>query len=401
MKKDWSIGLMTGTANDGNIDIAAIRTDGEKIIEFGPYELFPYENKKIRELVFETYEAAKTWNFQGPEPKIFSSVEKLITIEQSEAVNKFITKYNLQRESIFSIGFHGQTILHRPPNNIIKLGKTRQLGDGNMMSNYLKLPVAFDFRSNDVAHGGQGAPLAPIYHLALSKLINKNSLVFLNIGGISNITFIGENDNLIAFDAGPGNAPIDDFVKKNNRGSMDKNGEFAERGKANSELIETIMNNNRGPMDKNGEFAERGKANSELIETIMNNKYFEKLFPKSLDRFDFDFQDINQLEFEDGCATITKIISLSIAKGINQLPQKPLKIIVSGGGSKNLTLMKQLNTTTNISCAKVEDYGFRGDAIEAEAFAYLSARCFKNLPLSFPFTTGVKEPMLGGTKISP
>ena len=373
MIKDWSIGLMTGTANDGNIDIAAIRTDGEKIIEFGPYELFPYENKKIRELVFETYEAAKTWNFQGPEPKIFSSVEKLITIEQSEAVNKFITKYNLQRESIFSIGFHGQTILHRPPNNIIKLGKTRQLGDGNMMSNYLKLPVAFDFRSNDVAHGGQGAPLAPIYHLALSKLINKNSLVFLNIGGISNITFIGENDNLIAFDAGPGNAPIDDFVKKNNRGSM----------------------------DKNGEFAERGKANSELIETIMNNKYFEKLFPKSLDRFDFDFQDINQLEFEDGCATITKIISLSIAKGINQLPQKPLKIIVSGGGSKNLTLMKQLNTTTNISCAKVEDYGFRGDAIEAEAFAYLSARCFKNLPLSFPFTTGVKEPMLGGTKISP
>ena len=127
MKKDWSIGLMTGTVNDGNIDIAAIRTDGEKIIEFGPYELFPYENKKIRQLVFETYEAAKTWNFQGPEPQIFSTVEKLITIEQSEAVNKFISKNNLHRESIYSIGFHGQTILHRPPNNIKKFGKTRQL----------------------------------------------------------------------------------------------------------------------------------------------------------------------------------------------------------------------------------------------------------------------------------
>ena len=373
MKKDWSIGLMTGTVNDGNIDIAAIRTDGEKIIEFGPYELFPYENKKIRQLVFETYEAAKTWNFQGPEPQIFSTVEKLITIEQSEAVNKFISKNNLHRESIYSIGFHGQTILHRPPNNIKKFGKTRQLGDGNMMSNYLNLPVVFDFRSNDVANGGQGAPLAPIYHLALSKLINKKSLVFLNIGGISNITFIGQDENLIAFDTGPGNAPLDDYVKKNNKGSM----------------------------DKNGEFAEQGKANSELIEKIMNNKYFEKSFPKSLDRFDFDFQDINQLEFEDGCATLTKIIALSIAKGLNQLPQKPSQIIVSGGGSKNQTLMKQLNSTTNISCSKVEDYGFRGDAIEAEAFAYLSARCFRNLPLSYPFTTGVKEPTLGGIKISP
>ena len=237
MKKDWSIGLMSGTSNDGKIDIAAIRTDGEKILEFGPYQLFPYENKNIRNVIFDTYEEAKKWDFNGAEPEIFSKAQELITLEQSKAVKKFLEKYNFKKENIYSVGFHGQTVLHRPPNNKTKIGKTKQLGDGKMMCRFIGLPVVYDFRSNDVANGGQGAPLAPIYHLALSKTMNENSLIFLNIGGISNLTYIDLDSDLIAFDTGPGNSPIDDFVKMNKSGSMDKDGIFAKRGKPKKLLI--------------------------------------------------------------------------------------------------------------------------------------------------------------------
>ena len=373
MKKDWSIGLMTGTVNDGNIDVAAIRTDGEKIFEFGPYQLYPYENNNIRKVIFDTYEEAKNWDFKGAEPEIFSKVQELITLEQSKAVKKFLEKYNFKKQNIYSVGFHGQTILHRPPNGSTKVGKTKQLGDGKIMSRYLDLPVVCDFRSNDVANGGQGAPLAPIYHLALSKILNENSLIFLNIGGISNLTFIDFDCDLIAFDTGPGNAPIDDFVKMHKSGSMDKDGQFAKRGN----------------LDKN------------VVESIMSNKYFQKPFPKSLDRFDFKFQKLSNLSLEDGCATITKIIALSISKSIDLLPKKPKKIILTGGGRKNSSLVEQINLETKINCSKIEDYGLRGDAIEAEAFAYLSVRSLKNLPLSFPLTTGVRYPMVGGVKCLP
>lgn len=373
MKKDWSIGLMSGTSNDGKIDVAAIRTDGEKILEFGPYQLFPYENKNIRNVIFDTYEEAKKWDFNGAEPEIFSKAQELITLEQSKAVKKFLEKYNFKKENIYSVGFHGQTVLHRPPNNKTKIGKTKQLGDGKMMCRFIGLPVVYDFRSNDVANGGQGAPLAPIYHLALSKTMNENSLIFLNIGGISNLTYIDLDSDLIAFDTGPGNSPIDDFVKMNKSGSM----------------------------DKDGMFARRGKPKKRVVEKIMSNEYFQKSYPKSLDRFDFDFQEISHLSLEDGCATLTKIIALSILKGIDLLPKKPKKIIISGGGRKNSTLIEQIKFQTKLNCYKIEDYGMRGDAIEAEAFAYLSARSLKDLPLSFPHTTGVSYPLVGGEKCLP
>ena len=200
-----------------------------------------------------------------------------------------------------------------------------------------------------------------------------SKLIFLNIGGISNLTYIDLDSDLIAFDTGPGNSPIDDFVKMNKSGSI----------------------------DKDGIFAKRGKPKKRVVEKIMSNEYFQKSYPKSLDRFDFDFQEISDLSLEDGCATLTKIIALSILKGIDLLPKKPKKIIISGGGRKNSTLIEQIKFQTKLNCYKIEDYGMRGDAIEAEAFAYLSARSLKDLPLSFPHTTGVSYPLVGGEKCLP
>ena len=176
MSLKWTIGLMTGTVNDGYIDIAALRTNGTDVVEFGPFELFPYKDKTIKELIFKTYEEARKWNFEGPEPNIFSLTEKKITEEQSYAIEEFINKYKIKKYDISCIGFHGLTVLHRPIDSNNQVGKTRQLGNGQMMSDYLQLPVVNNFRSNDIEHGGQGAPLAPIYHLALPRYIKQKNI---------------------------------------------------------------------------------------------------------------------------------------------------------------------------------------------------------------------------------
>lgn len=367
MKHKWSIGLMTGTVNDGFIDVAALKTDGHKIIEYGPFELIPYQNKHIQSKIIETVKAAKIWRFDNTEPSIFAETEKLISLEQSEAVNKFIHKFNIKREDISCVGFHGLTVLHQAPLGGIK-GKTKQLGDGDLMANYLKIPVVNDFRTNDMLNGGQGAPLAPIYHLALSHYINKKNIIILNIGGVSNITYIGEDDTLIAFDTGPGNAPINDFVLKKNSGHM----------------------------DTNGNFAAKGSINLDFINSFLSHPYFDLNYPKSLDRDQFSYDQIDEMSLEDGCATLTKLIGENISKAIKLLPKKPECIIASGGGRKNLSIMKAVNESTNIKCESIEKYGLRGDAIEAEAFAFLAERSLKNLPLSFPTTTGVTKPLTGG-----
>ena len=236
------------------------------------------------------------------------------------------------------------------------------------MANYLKIPVVNDFRTNDMLNGGQGAPLAPIYHLALSHYINKKNIIILNIGGVSNITYIDEDDTLIAFDTGPGNAPINDFVLKKNSGHM----------------------------DTNGNFAAKGSINLDFINSFLSHPYFDLNYPKSLDRDQFSYDQVHEMSLEDGCATLTKLIGENISKAIKLLPKKPECIIVSGGGRKNLSIMKAISESTNIKCENIEKYGLRGDAIEAEAFAFLAVRSLKNLPLSFPTTTGVTKPLTGG-----
>ena len=368
MTLNWSIGLMTGTVNDGYIDIAALRTDGTEIIEFGPCELSAYKDQSIKELIFKTYEEASKWNFEGPEPDIFALTEKKITEEQSAAIEKFINKYDIRKNEISCVGFHGLTVLHRPVDSNNNVGKTRQLGNGQMMSDYLQLPVVNNFRSNDIEHGGQGAPLAPIYHLALAKYIKERNIVFLNIGGVSNITYVGNNDELVALDCGPGNAPIDDLVRYHKKGLM----------------------------DKDGQFAKLGNVNHDLVSDFMKNEFFNLPYPKSLDRNNFNFDDIYKLSLEDGCATIVKIIAIGISQALQTLPNKPSKILTSGGGRKNLTTINEIALETKIQCDNIDDYNLRGDAIEAEAFAFLAVRSLNQLPLSFPSTTGVKFPVTGG-----
>ena len=364
----WSIGLMTGTVNDGFIDIAALRTDGKKVVEFGPYELSAYKDQSIKPLIFKTYEEAKKWNFEGVEPEIFSLTEKKITEEQSSVVKEFIEKYNFKKNDISCVGFHGLTVLHRPVDTNHKNGKTRQLGNGQMMSDYLQLPVVNNFRSNDIEHGGQGAPLAPIYHKALANFIKEKDIVFLNVGGVSNITFVGNNDDLIALDCGPGNAPIDDFVRYHNKGLM----------------------------DKDGNFAKLGNVNYDLVDEFMKNDFFNLPYPKSLDRNSFNFDNIYKLSLEDGCATMVKIIAMGISEALKLLPKKPSRILTAGGGRKNHTIVNEINLETKIPCKNIDDYNLRGDAIEAEAFAFLAVRSLNDLPLSFPSTTGVKYPVTGG-----
>ena len=368
MSLKWSIGLMTGTVNDGFIDIAALRTDGKNVVEFGPYELSAYKDQSIKHLIFKTYEEAKKWNFEGVEPEIFSLTEKKITEEQSSAVEEFIEKYNIKKKNISCVGFHGLTVLHRPVDSNNTNGKTRQLGNGQMMSDYLQLPVVNNFRSNDIEHGGQGAPLAPIYHLALANFIKEKDIAFLNIGGVSNITFVGNNDELIALDCGPGNAPIDDFVRYHNKGLM----------------------------DRDGNFAKLGNVNYDLVDEFMKNDFFNLLYPKSLDRNSFNFDSIYKLSLEDGCATMVKIIAMGISEALKLLPKKPSRILTAGGGRKNRTIINEINLETKIPCKNIDDYNLRGDAIEAEAFAFLAVRSLNDLPLSFPSTTGVKHPVTGG-----
>jgi len=237
-----------------------------------------------------------------------------------------------------------------------------------MMSDYLQLPVVNNFRSNDIEHGGQGAPLAPIYHKALANFIKEKDIVFLNVGGVSNITFVGNNDDLIALDCGPGNAPIDDFVRYHNKGLM----------------------------DKDGNFAKLGNVNYDLVDEFMKNDFFNLPYPKSLDRNSFNFDNIYKLSLEDGCATMVKIIAMGISEALKLLPKKPSRILTAGGGRKNHTIVNEINLETKIPCKNIDDYNLRGDAIEAEAFAFLAVRSLNDLPLSFPSTTGVKYPVTGG-----
>ena len=220
MKTRWHIGLMTGTVLDGNIDVAFLRTDGKIIEEFGYYNLLPYD-EEVKGLLIKAINEAQIWDFNGPEPAIFSKTEAALTNSQTVAVQRCIKLSGIDENEIEAVGFHGQTVLHRAPNKSSK-GKTRQLGDGQTMANKLGIPVVYDFRTNDISEGGQGAPLCPIYHAALLKKIGATSTTaILNLGGLGNLSCYSEKYDLIAFDTGPANAPVNDWIKSFNLGQMD------------------------------------------------------------------------------------------------------------------------------------------------------------------------------------
>ena len=369
-----AIGLMSGTSMDG-VDASLIRSNG--IDEFTNIldKYYEYDDSlhqeliDLRNLILVDEDLRKYSNR-------LSELEREITIFHSKVVNEISLKYN---DEIDFIGFHGQTIFHNPEKKI-----TKQLGEGNLLSQLVNKRVIYDFRQKDLKNNGQGAPLTPIFHHLLSQNINKKYKIefpvcFINIGGISNITKISKKnevveENLEAFDLGPGNCLIDEWIRKNSNKNFDLGGSIAKSGKINQLILNQIIDNFK-------------------IES----------YEKSLDIKDFDISFARGLSLEDGCATITNFTAYLIAKGIehsNLNGTKPIKYLVCGGGRKNSFLIQNikdyLSNNKNISLDTIDKYSYDGDYVESQAFGYLAIRSFLNLPISFPKTTGCKTPTVGG-----
>lgn len=346
------MGLMSGTSCDG-IDGSLLKTDGQKIYEFGPNIYFAYPD------AFQGV-IQKHLGASHPSPEI-DQLEKQLTQFHGDVVKEIQHKFP---HKIDLIGFHGQTLFHQPP-------KTWQIGDGAFLSQLTKTDVAFNFRQNDVCLGGQGAPLVPIYHQTLVQDLLKPCAI-INVGGVSNVTWIGQGDELIAFDLGPGMALINDWVYR---------------------LTQK-------PFDEGGALAQRGTIHHDLIKKWCGHSYFAKPYPKSLDRNQFTgiFEDIESLHGEDGLATLTAFTAQTILKGLALLPHFPTTVLLSGGGRKNgflFELIAQL-MPAKTQVARIDILGFDGDYIESQAFAYLAARVKNNLPLTFPLTTGAPTALCGG-----
>lgn len=367
MQPIWAVGLMTGTVLDGNIDVALLKTDGETIETFGAYTLAPYP-QAIRDTLEETLAQARKWNFEGTEPAIFARAEEMLTRSQSAAVKELVEGAGLSLNDIGVIGFHGQSVLHRAPQPG-RIGATRQLGNGDLMHDLLGVKVAYDFRSADVRAGGQGAPLAAIYHQALLRSLGTHGeTAVLNLGGVANVTWWDGADTLIAFDTGPANAPLNDFMKAHGLGDM----------------------------DRNGAFARTGTVDEARLAQLLKHPYLAAPPPKSLDRFDFTAAMADGLDPATGAATLTAFTAGAVGKGLDLLPYRPTKIVVSGGGRHNPLMMEMLKARAGVEAVPAETVGWRGDAIEAECFAFLAVRVLRGLPISFPTTTGAPRPLLGG-----
>ena len=355
------MGLMSGTSLDG-VDAALVQTDGEDIAVPGPSLTIPYD-KKTRALLRASLEEARHVAEGAPIPQSIREAERLLTLAHVEAVEALLAKAGLAAPAVALIGFHGQTILHRPAQRW-----TWQIGDGALLARLTGIDVVNDFRSADVKAGGQGAPLVPLYHAALARKSNlAPPLVLVNVGGVANVTYI-RDDLVLAFDTGPGNAPIDDWMQRYTG----------------------------TPVDHNGDFARAGRIDEGALGAMLDNPFFARQPPKSLDRMDLGAEAVERLSPEDGAATLTAFTAASIAKAREHFPEPANSWIVCGGGRHNRFLMDQLRARVNAPVLAAEDAGWNGDAMEAEAFAYLAMRAKKGLALSLPTTTGVKAPMTGG-----
>lgn len=365
MTKMLAIGLMSGTSLDG-IDAALIETDGAGHIRPIAFRSDPY-SVQARDQLREAAALALSFERPRPSPKIVEA-EAVLTNRHILAVRQLLVSAGMEAEQIDVIGFHGQTIAHRPDR-----GWTWQIGDGAAMAKALGIPVVNDLRSADVAAGGQGAPLLPIYHRALTAGM-ASPVVVLNLGGVGNITWLGERESdLIAFDTGPANGLIDDWM-------------LAETG---------------SPYDGNGAFAARGTIDRTVLDAMLDNAWFDAPPPKSLDRADFTIQPARGLAAADGAATLTAFTAETVALALRHVPETPKRLIVAGGGRHNPTLMKMISAATGITAEKIEALGWNGDATEAEGFAYMAVRALRGEPISFPGTTGAPKPMTGGVVNEP
>jgi anhydro-N-acetylmuramic acid kinase len=354
----WTVGLMSGTSLDG-IDVALIRTDGERVLAAGPAATFPYD---------EDFRARLRRHLGGRgSAAAIATTEAALTDRHAAAVEALLGEHGVARSAVGLVGLHGQTILHAPAER-----RTWQLGDGARLAKALGLPVVNDFRAADVAAGGEGAPLAPVYHRALARDLAR-PLAVLNLGGVANVTWIGPkieggDDALIACDTGPASALLDDWVAARTQDSFDRDGRYS------------------------GAAAPRG----ELVGALLEHPYFALPPPKSLDRDAFDVRHLGGLGLEEGAATLAAFTVAAVARVLAHLPAAPRRWLVTGGGRYNPTIMRGLREALGVPVDPVEAVGWDGDALEAQAFAFLAVRSLLGLPLSYPGTTRVPRPLTGG-----
>ena len=344
------LGLMSGTSLDG-IDVACLTSDGESRIEAGPWATYPYD-AGVRETVRGVL---------GGEGAV-AEAERALTLAHVAAVERFLESHALAAGAIDLIGFHGHTILHRPHE-----GRTWQIGDGAALARATGIDVVNDFRSADVAAGGEGAPLAPLFHAALARDL-RHPLAVLNLGGVANVSWIGEDGAVLAFDTGPANAPIDDWVRRHTGQGM----------------------------DEGGKLASAGTADRAILAALLAHPYFTRPPPKSLDRDDFAWRMVECLGLADGAATLTAFAAAAVAAGREHFPRPPRRWLATGGGRHNPALMAALAACLGMPVEPVEAVGWQGDALEAQAFAWLAVRSRRGLALSLPSTTGVRRPLSGG-----
>ncbi len=350
------------------VDIALIETDGERIeniLAEGGRPYAPYE----RQLLSAAVEAAVNLQRREDRPSILRDAETMLTDIHAETVEEFLYQQGFPHQDIDVVGFHGQTVLHRP-----EAGLTVQLGNGKHLADRLGIEVIYDFRANDVAMGGQGAPFVPVYHRALAQYsqIDRPAAI-VNIGGVANVTWIGEDDSIVAFDTGPGNALIDDWMLKETGNTM----------------------------DRNGRLAAQGKADNKCLEALLNDPFFKKKPPKSLDRNAFSLDKVAGLSAADGAATLTAFTAAALVCAIAHFPKPPKIFVLTGGGVYNLALRGALKRLLPGQVVLADELGWSADSLEAQAFAYLAVRSWRGLPITYPTTTGVPEPAKGGVHVYP
>lgn len=359
MQPILAIGLMSGTSLDG-IDAALIETDGEGHVRPIAFEDEAYSADE-RAAIHGAVQRALEMERPG-EDRLIRTAAQMLTARHADLVARLLATAKVKAEQVTVIGFHGQTIAHRPDR-----GWTWQIGDGAWLAAETGIDVVDDLRSADVAAGGHGAPLLPVYHAALADALPKPVGV-LNLGGVGNLTFIGADGALIAFDTGPANGLVNQWVE----------------------------NVTGQPFDAHGALAAAGRVDAGVLAAMLDNPWFDVPPPKSLDRHDFTDKPAVGLSLEDGAATLTRFTAETVARGLAHLPGRIERLIVAGGGRRNPTMMAMIADACGITPEPIEAVGWNGDATEAEGFAYMAVRSLRGLPISFPGTTGVPRPLSGG-----
>ncbi|WP_417318168.1 anhydro-N-acetylmuramic acid kinase [Emcibacter sp.] len=364
-QKILAVGLMSGTSLDG-VDASLLLTDGIIAEPQGHPVHIPY-SQEIQNLLLEGLALARLHGKPVSDDAKINRLEEILTEHHISAVRDLLSNNGVKVREVEVVGFHGQTLLHRPEE-----GWTWQIGDGQMLADSLQIPVVNEFRSRDVAAGGQGAPLVPVYHLShLANRAGNAVLAIINIGGVSNVTWVASSrapEDLRSCDAGPGNALINDWVR----------------------------NHTGEDCDRDGNHARQGIVHEELIDKWMDDAYFKLSPPKSLDRNSFETPGLDGLSLEDGAATLTAFTAHTIAETMKLFPEQPESCFICGGGRHNPVLMAELEKRMPALISPVESIGWHGDFIEAEAFAFLAVRRLRGLPITFPGTTGISQPMPGG-----